>query len=82
VSLFDVYAIIQNGSLLFAAVFFAYRIIMGKPTKKLFVNFLKILGVGLVSSLFPFFLIGLLMGAPAVLLASIVITFMFQKELI
>jgi hypothetical protein len=59
---------------------FVYKIIKNQPSKKLFINFLKILGIGFVASMFPWLLFGLL-GFPSVLVASIAVTFVFQKEL-
>lgn len=66
---------------IFATVFFTIRLINGDSTKRLFINYLKILGIGLVASMFPFLILGVVFGFPSVLMASIVITFVFRKEL-
>ena len=64
-----------------ALIFFGNRIIKGDPIKRLFINYLKILGVCVLASAFPFLTFGLLLGLPSTLLASIVLTFIFRKEL-
>jgi hypothetical protein len=48
---------------------------------KLFTNFLKILGVGIICSFVPFLWMGMLLGAPAYILAAVGITLLFRKEL-
>lgn len=48
---------------------------MSNPLK----NFLSILGVTVVSSLFPFGYYGLIFGMPACLIASIIVTFLINK---
>lgn len=48
---------------------------------KLFINFLKILGIGVIASFIPYMTLGALLGFPSVLLASIAVTFLFRKEL-
>lgn len=64
-----------------ATVFFAVQLYKGNPTKKLFLNYLKILGLGILASAFPFMHFGLLFGLPSTMLASILVTFVFRKEL-
>jgi hypothetical protein len=64
-----------------AAIFFAIRLYRGEPTKKIFLNYLKVLGACILSSAFPFMALGLVFGLPSTLLASMLITFIFRKEL-
>jgi len=47
----------------------------------LFKNFLKIWLIGTVASLVPLLIYGLVFGSPAVLIASLVTTLVFRKEL-
>lgn len=68
-------------SITLATVFFAVRLIKGESTKRLFINYLKILGIGVFASFFPFMTFGVMFGFPSVLMASIIITYVFRKEL-
>ena len=48
---------------------------------KLFKNFLSIWAIGTVCSFVPFMHLGAILGQPAVILASVVVTLIFRKEL-
>jgi hypothetical protein len=68
-------------SLIGAAVLYISRRFEGRPSRKLFKNHLKLIGIGVLASMFPFLHIGAIMGFPSVLLASTMIVLIFSKEL-
>jgi len=81
-STFQLFTIVYYASIAVTIIFFIERFFKEKGSaKKLLIVYLKILGLCLVSSLFPFFHFGLLFGFPSILLASLLITFVFRKEL-
>lgn len=49
--------------------------------KSAFLTFTLILAIGAISSTFPFGFVGLVMGAPAVIINTILISLVFKNEL-
>ena len=49
--------------------------------KILFINMVKIWTIGTVASLIPFLYVSLIIGVPAVLISTLLVTLFFRKEL-
>jgi hypothetical protein len=63
-----------------AAVLVVYLFSKKQLSKTRFLRFLGVLAIGMISSLFPFGPFGLVMGFPAVLLSSILVSLFLDRE--